>query len=293
MPSLENFVRSRLAHLRVNLNFLRSRDVKGKGAIIWAYLRLSLLARVSPHRTKPVEILGFRVAYGSMFYLKNLFRDIFIERPYVYDTDKESPIIIDAGANIGLTALYYKYNYPAARITCFEPDPQTYQLLKQNVEGNDLSDVVLYNQALSNQNGTVTFYSEQGGAGGNPGSSISPELYQESSKDWKAGESGEEGSGRTEVPARRLSEQLEGAVDLLKIDIEGSEGLVIEDLKDCLGQIAEIQMEFHYVQGINQLGKMLTMFEDAHHSYRLIPPHYQVENKNGSLAFIYTRRTAP
>lgn len=80
-----------------------------------------------------------------------------------------------------------------------------------------------------------------------------------------------------------------GSLYYLKSLFEGSEGMVIKDIQGLLDRVSEIQMEFHYIDGINQLGNMLTIFEAHNHSYRLVPPHYQVEHKNGSLAFIYTR----
>jgi FkbM family methyltransferase len=43
------------------------------------------------------------------------------------------PIIVDAGANIGASALYFEQQFPAARIVSVEPDPANLEVLRKNV----------------------------------------------------------------------------------------------------------------------------------------------------------------
>ena len=43
--------------------------------------------------------------------------------------------ILDCGANIGITALYFAWRYPNARIFCIEPDNHNFELLKRNSSG--------------------------------------------------------------------------------------------------------------------------------------------------------------
>jgi FkbM family methyltransferase len=44
------------------------------------------------------------------------------------------PLIIDAGANIGMSALWFARAYPEAQIVAIEPDPENYSLLVLNTE---------------------------------------------------------------------------------------------------------------------------------------------------------------
>ncbi len=44
-------------------------------------------------------------------------------------------MILDIGANIGASTLYFAANYPQARILAFEPFLESYELLVRNVEG--------------------------------------------------------------------------------------------------------------------------------------------------------------
>ena len=47
--------------------------------------------------------------------------------------DADAPLtIVDAGANIGMTALYFASRYPQARIFAIEPNPDNFALLKRN-----------------------------------------------------------------------------------------------------------------------------------------------------------------
>lgn len=46
---------------------------------------------------------------------------------------KQELTIVDAGANIGLSSLYFASTYPNARIFSIEPNPENFALLKKNV----------------------------------------------------------------------------------------------------------------------------------------------------------------
>jgi FkbM family methyltransferase len=47
------------------------------------------------------------------------------------------PFIIDLGANIGASALYFLLNYPGARVVAVEPDQRNVELLTENTKGYD------------------------------------------------------------------------------------------------------------------------------------------------------------
>jgi FkbM family methyltransferase len=43
------------------------------------------------------------------------------------------PVIIDGGANVGYSSIFFSSTYPAAKIVALEADPQTYAMLEANV----------------------------------------------------------------------------------------------------------------------------------------------------------------
>jgi len=44
-----------------------------------------------------------------------------------------TPLILDCGANIGLSSLYFAKNWPSAHVVAVEPDPSNFELLRRNV----------------------------------------------------------------------------------------------------------------------------------------------------------------
>jgi len=59
--------------------------------------------------------------------------EIYLQEVYKFCTDQIDPLIIDAGANIGLSLIYFKRLYPQARIIAYEPDNSIFKLLESNV----------------------------------------------------------------------------------------------------------------------------------------------------------------
>ena len=51
------------------------------------------------------------------------------------DASGRHPIVIDAGANIGASAVFFRLAYPTAHIIAIEPDAGNFDLLRRNVDG--------------------------------------------------------------------------------------------------------------------------------------------------------------
>lgn len=77
------------------------------------------------------------------------FNQIFTYQEYAIDLNFIPKVIIDAGANIGLAAVYYANKYPEAKIISIEPEHSNYQLLKENTEPYE--NIIALNYALSNE----------------------------------------------------------------------------------------------------------------------------------------------
>jgi len=76
---------------------------------------------------KPFEIVD-----GLSFVL--MYRDIFEQHSYRFRTNEQKPYIIDGGANVGLSVLYFKELYPRSQIVAFEPDDDIFSVLERNIE---------------------------------------------------------------------------------------------------------------------------------------------------------------
>ncbi|RWA06966.1 hypothetical protein EKO27_g8138, partial [Xylaria grammica] len=72
---------------------------------------------------------------------KFIYKEIFEDGCYDVAGLPEAPFVVDAGANIGMFSLFVKQKFPAAKVLAFEPAPETYSILRRNLELHGLSDV--------------------------------------------------------------------------------------------------------------------------------------------------------
>lgn len=162
---------------------------------------------------------------------KYLYKEIFIDEIYYFDTKNKSPFILDCGANIGYSILYFKYLYPDAKILSFEAASETYEKLMRTMEANAFTDVTIERMALSDEKDTKVRFFKNASDGCDLGASLNSR-----------------GVGNyEEVIATKLSLFLNGEVDYIKIDIEGAETRVLRDLVNSkkLDLIKEGLIEFH------------------------------------------------
>jgi len=88
--------------------------------------------------TVNINILNRQInfQFPNYHYLKNLVLAIFRGKDYpIFRLPDFSPkIIIDVGANVGATALYFHASFPGAYIYCYEPSSRNYIYLKENTK---------------------------------------------------------------------------------------------------------------------------------------------------------------
>jgi len=105
-----------------------------------------------------VRIRNHRLFSYGYDNLDNLYREVFLNNEYFFESNTNKPIIVDCGANIGTSTLYFKTLFPKSTILAFEANPVTFQMLEKNVRANDLKDVFIYNIALASTDGFLPFY---------------------------------------------------------------------------------------------------------------------------------------
>lgn len=216
--------------------------------------RLRRKALVTP-RFEPgtIELDGFSVEYLDLLSLYFEYKDIFAARSYHFESQSSRPRVIDGGGFIGMSVLYTKKTHPDARITCFEPDPDIYVVLRRNVESNGLRDVELVEAGLSGEGGPAGFLPD--GADG--------------------GRLVETGATR-QVETVRLSTYLDEPVDFMKLNIEGLELPVLEEAEHRLSQVRELVIEYHGWPGQPQrLGPLLDLLERS--GFRYLVNHFDYE----------------
>jgi FkbM family methyltransferase len=169
-----------------------------------------------------------------------------IEKQIYNFVSKRDPYIIDAGANIGLSVIYFKNKYPTAEVVAFESDPKIAEVTRENISQFNLQDVTLVEKALWSEITELKF-----SADGSDGGKVSSD-------------------GQISVPTDLLSKYINKRVDFLKIDIEGAEYQVLEEAKDKLEFVDRMFVEYHSFAGEEQnLHKILTILHQAGFRYHI------------------------
>lgn len=230
-----------------------------------------------------VRLGPLRLFAPSRDELRHLFDEIFIHEEYLLPLGPDAgstPVILDCGANIGFATLYLKLHHPGARITSFEPNPACFALLQRHIAENRLAEVTALQAACGPGEGEISFFSSPG---------FSPTGSIHASR----------GGGAQEIKVRlvRLSDHITSPVDLLKLDIEGAEQGVLDDLVSS-GKIASIRrmvIEYHHRIGGSApaLGTFLRQIEDAGFTYDIAAPLKPTARFSGTFqdVMIYASRT--
>ena len=105
---------------------------------------------------KPDELIVFKPkGYVAPIYLRAGTSDIptFYQCIYHAEYDlnlaKEPQVIIDLGANIGLTSVFFKTKYPNAKVIAVEPEQFNFELLKKNTAS--FNNMILYHSGIWNK----------------------------------------------------------------------------------------------------------------------------------------------
>lgn len=194
-----------------------------------AWRRIDAMAGSVPRHTPgSVKLLDYDIEYADLLSFCPQFHEIFVQRGLKFRATSASPRILDCGANIGAASLFYKREYPGARITAYEADPVLCAMTKRNLERNGAADVEVVHAALWTSNGEVTFRAEGSDSG------------------MIDGLAGIVDAKAVTVPSLRMRDVLErDRIDMLKLDIEGAECAVLEDCEPALDRVNAIVMDLH------------------------------------------------
>jgi FkbM family methyltransferase len=137
--------------------------------------------------------------------------------------------IVDVGANIGMSALYFHHLYPEATIHCFEPSPTSCELLAYNTRG--IQGCKIYPYGLAGANGKLPL--RLGVFDCVQDSFYTTGTYHDQSVE-------------AEVRSARCALSRLSAIDILKIDTEGCEDSILLSLDSpILSTIRVVYLETH------------------------------------------------
>jgi FkbM family methyltransferase len=154
---------------------------------------------------------------------------MFWNREYEFELAAEPATIVDAGANVGYASVYFASRFPRAKILAIEPEAANFAQLQKNVAGN--RNIVPIQAALWNEDTSLTLVDAGAGSWG----------FRVSSQ-----ESSESRAGVRAVAVPTLmSEHEMDTIDILKLDVEGSEKEIFESSADWINSVGVIVAELH------------------------------------------------
>ena len=157
---------------------------------------------------------------------------IFVEGEYnikpAKDHDKIK-FIIDAGANVGFTAVYFANKFPEARIIAIEPEESNFRLLQKNTAS--YPNIRCIKAGLWNSTTKLRITN----------------LQKDSKWGFQVEETNHDGPDTCQAISisQILSEEKAKEIDIAKIDIEGSEKELFEKNTQWLSKTNLMVIEFH------------------------------------------------
>jgi FkbM family methyltransferase len=160
-----------------------------------------------------------------------VFKQVLLDSEYDFSLPSAPKVIVDAGANIGLSAVYFANKYPSAVIYALEPEESNFKLLEMNVAA--YPQIKPLHAALWSEDKQIMLVDPLGGHCGF--------MTQE--------ETPQKGHQHGFVPAITLDTLMKQkglkCIDLLKVDIEGAEKEVFESCSTWIGKIGVVMVELH------------------------------------------------
>jgi len=199
----------------------------------WSALMFWLSASSDP------DHLGCGTYRGTDMFFRGVdvmaIKEVLVDKEYAFVLPRlentASPVVLDVGAHIGLFSLWLLKQHPRARVRSVEADPHTYGILSRNIAlaraGGAQWEAL--NAAAWGENGGKLRFSAAG-----------PSMSHRVSS-----------SGDIIVEGITLKSLLDGLVgtdgivDLMKIDIEGSEEAFLCAKPDVLQRVRNVVVELH------------------------------------------------
>ena len=160
----------------------------------------------------------------------SVFRQVFLERQYDFPLSTVPKNIVDAGANVGLSAIFFAIQYPQATIVAIEPEPSNFSVLTRNVAA--YAQIKPVQAALWRNNCQLQIC--------DVGDGSAAFQMRETDMDNPRG---------AQVPSVTIDDVMQRLaidfIDVLKVDIEGAEKEVFESSSCWIGKVGVIMVELH------------------------------------------------
>lgn len=217
------------------------------------YLLYFIFLATIKKRNQPGKIRfgQIKIKYNDLNAFVGMYNEIYFQQHYKFISKNSRPVIIDCGANIGLSVIYFHQLIPDAKIIAIEADPNVASILEENLKTNNCQAEVI-TKAVWNSDDELLSFSQ---LGADSGSFYGTENI-------------------IQVKTIRLKSILEqfDEIELIKIDIEGAELTVVEDAYMEFKKANKVFIEFHSFFGQEQkLDRILELLSSIGFRYIILP----------------------
>lgn len=144
---------------------------------------------------------------------------------------QDPKVIVDAGANIGTSAIFFAAKHPEARIIAIEPEEGNFEILLKNIK--DYQNITAIKSAIWGSNDKRTIQNRNTGHWGYTISETENDI-----------ESTDQEIDCVTMDSLMKDHEVE-VIDLLKMDIEGGEKDVLEKSAGWIDSVKVITVELH------------------------------------------------
>jgi FkbM family methyltransferase len=196
---------------------------------VWRAVQGKLLRRPVEVEVRPPGLANpvvLRMRSSDLWCYDKVFRECEYDLPLPPDP----AVIVDAGANIGLAAVYFAHRFPGARVIALEPEAANFAQLVKNAGPYPMIEPV--RAALWCENGTLDLVDPGSGSWGfrtqRPGGHGTP-------------------LGRVDAVTvdRLLDERAVATADILKMDVEGAEKEIFDNASPWISRVRAVVAEVH------------------------------------------------
>lgn len=281
---------------------IRYNQLREKGDKIDKNLKLKILAQLKNSILRYLIWFQYffftRVSPGRIFFTKihfdqrthsnvrKIIKSIYLDKSYVITKVAEKYInegkvvLIDIGANIGISTLYFSKKYPLMEFICVEASPINFELLRINLKVNNLKRIKCVQGFASNSSKEqIDFFHNILSPGGSAGQG-----YKDVSKSEIE---------LFSVSSVKISDLILDSKKffVLKVDIEGAEYTVLQELADnnVTDRIIELIVEVTIgnSQEFEALSKIIGLYTELGFTYRITSDFHTKDlvklNKQGHL----------
>jgi FkbM family methyltransferase len=196
----------------------------------WAHFKLRLFQKIKLRNEHALHPFWFRPGTSDI----DVFRQIFPAREYgCFDDLKQPHLIIDCGANVGYSSIYFLSRFPTAFVIAVEPNPKNFEMLEKNLKPYKGRFKAL-RAAIWSETTELKFTSQPFGDG----------------RDWsysvEEAAAGAAGAIKSLTIDEIISQSGYDRVSILKIDIEGAEKQIFKIEYDrWLPRVDNLCIELH------------------------------------------------